>query len=734
MSEREKYLNLSNVVGGFSDSTVFVGYTESEGDLGKYRDLLERRHEYAQFFYDFYSKSSAHYKAYSADPFPFGSDKWGEEVFWADFGYFGKSDLSTKSNDLMHDNETGETYLRIYKESCINLILAKFRSAELLRFYDEVDENADKSSYPMRKLICARALDLRKRIDDFALFTYQGNRYVAAKSALKHDLEVESGDYLNAVPFQHALSLSDIDSTRLIEKVRHQIAYKKRYSNSSNVKKDDNVIRIAAFGAFSDEGELNIEALAKAGFFKAQDGSNIQYDVKVTYFKLKKLGYASIDFEEDDEGIPDSDRIIGNLYDIDFLRRVSAKYDITCLLDMGCFYCDTSRNQKSQNSVSYDVEDCIRAIEVQKNGDKIDGIDTIAYINLYKSYLRWIEYTYYGEAHQYEFDPRLFAVLSKLQTEAEPGHSFFTYLSRDRGKIFENQLKYDNLCCIEYYKGRCLSVYDWRKTDYKNEIDDQKKYLIALCNSDYKDKAVFRFWKILKSLDDYFYSKRFTKPIKEDYTSKPAGIASVDIDFVRFCDDTSIELDYSRLRDEKAILYSVITKNESAYPQKFKDAANTFVDALIKIVFVPSCYDPCATPFGRLVLSNAIVADALLVEHLVLSHMIKSQRIKCRFEYNTLIDSAERTEMMKLEQAYTREKDDPRVAVCRHTVNNVLVDAINTVNSMDYSANFDYVRSRLSEVVQGYNGDKDPGEILKKLGAVCDSLGFGNCTIAYCCK
>ena len=725
---------MSNGVGDFPDSTVFVCYTEGEGNLGKYRDLLERKHEYAQFFYDFYSKSSAHFKAYSADPFPFGSDKWGEEVFLDDFGYFGKSERSTKSNELIRDDETGETYLRICKKSCINLMLAEFRSAELLRFYDEVDEVADKSSYPMRKLICARALDLRKRIDDFALFTYKGNRYVAAKSALKHDLEVESGDYLNAVPFQHALSLSDIDSTRLIEKVRHQIAYKKRYSNCSNADKDDNVIRIAAFGAFSDEGELNIEALAKAGFFKAQDGSNIQYDVKVTYFKLNKIGYASLDFEEYDESIPNSDRIIGNLYDIDFLKRVSAKYDITCLLDMGCFYCDTSRNQKSQNAFAYDVEDCIRAIEVQKNRGKIDGIDTMAYINLYKSYLRWIEYTYYGEAHQYEFDPRLFAVLSKLQTEAEPGHSFFTYLSRDRGKIFENQIKYDNLCCTEYYKGRCLSVYDWRKTDHKNDIDDQKKYLAALCESEYEDKAVFRLWKILKSLDDYFYSKLFTNLLKEDNSSKQGSKASINIDFVRFCDDTRVELDYSHLKDEKTILFSVITKNGCAYPQKFKDVANAFVDALIKLVFAPSCYDCCATPFGRLVLSNAIVADALMIEHLVLSHMIKNQRLKCSFEYNTLFDSSERTEMLKLEQAYTREKDDPRVAVCRHTVNNVLVDAINTVNSMDYSANFGYARSKLSEAVQGYIGDKDPGEILKKLGTVCDSLGFGNCTIAYCCK
>ena len=691
--------------------------------------------ELARLFYEFYTKTAESFRAYSKDPYSDEAGPWGEEVFLNAFGYFDddkdSDGLCSKTrNDylscLKYDNVSGETYLRFNKRSSINIMLNNYRMMMLCQKLDEIPESSDRSTYLLRKLISARFLRLRQDLDAFSQFTYAGERYVVAKSALKRDLCADDGEHLNAIPFQHVQSLSQIDSARLIEKVRHQIVYKKLYKDEYCDASRKRIIRIAAFGSFTENGTLNIEALAQKGFFKEdeKDPESPTYDVKVVSFRVKSINPVSIDFVEDNPDIPEDKRLSGSLYDVGFLKKVTDKYDITCLLDMGCFYRDTTRGIGCRSGSPYeDVIECIRVIDVQKERDGVEGIDVISYINLYKAYLKWIEFTFYGENHQYEFDPRLFAALVRLKKEARKGRSIFTYLSRNRGEALKKKYEYSDFCRTEFYKGVGLSVYDWRKTE-SCESDQQKEYFAKVYRSDYTDKLSFRFWKMLKSIDDYFYTETFSRLLEK-------GSSSADCEFVEFCYKTTVVFDYSHLRSDRIISYSIVSAYEDVAGSDYLNIAKTFVDAILKIVFDPNCYDPCSTPFCRRILANVILADAVTVEQLMLAHMISTSKLQCAFASQGTDMDKERYD--RIRHLFDQEYGDPLLTARRHCINGVFADAISKVNSKPYSLFCD-ARDELYRAIKEYAGEIEPSEILRKLGDACKRIGFSNCTIAICSK
>ncbi|MBR0081837.1 MAG: hypothetical protein IJP98_03745 [Clostridia bacterium] len=695
----------------------------------------------AQRFYQFYTRTVDLFNKYSKDPYSIGAP-WGEEVFLSAFGYFDDHATYNNSNDvlendntacLQYDVDSGETYLRVNGTTSINILLNNHKMELMSRKLNEIAENPDKESYLLRKLIAARSLTLRKVINDFAQFTYAGERYVATRSALKDDLKTYDGNYINAIPFQHAQSLSRIDSARLIEKIWHQIAYKKKYKNAYCRASNENVILIAAFGSFSDDGKLNIEALAKDGFFRENkdDPQSEQYDVKVVHFKLKSLNAASIDFVEDDESIPFDKRITGNLHDVNFLKRVTDKYDITCLLDMGCFYSDTCRGiDFSKGSPYEDVLECIRIINVQKDRNGSDGVDILSYENLYKSYLKWIEFTFYGENHQYEFDPRLFATLVKLKQLVVPGRSVFTYLSRSRGEALKKKFQYNNLCRTEYYQGIALTVYDWRRTE-KNEFNLQSELFSNVCNAEYKNKLSFRFWKMLKSIDDYFYTNGFLELYHHHNSQGLDENEIADLDFIKFCCETVVEFDYSYLNSKHTVFYSIISKYDKENSSVYLDIANRIIRSVLKIVFDRNCYDKCSTWFCKNILANAIIADAETIEHLMFSYMILAQKLQSDFVCKDVICDQKRYSQIK--SVFEREETDPLLIARRHSINHVFMDAISSINSKPYRF-FSDARNELYYSVEGYIGNIEPSMILKKFGTICERIGFNDCTIAVCCK
>ena len=713
---------------GTFDNILISQYVENEkAELCP--SLKKTLAELLSLFFGFFINSVSGFRQYSKDPYPIGDEVWGEEVMLKEFGYFAgliNDNAETVwetdySSCRRHDYESGENILCVNKLNIIYL-LNNFRMSMLFDKLEKINLEADEDTFFLRKLIAARALRIRANIDSFVQFTYAGARYVASKSALKPNLKISDDKKYNAIPFCHAQSLSQIDSARLIEKVNHQIVYKSEHEGN-----EDHEIKIAVFGSFSDEGKLNIEALADKGFFRNENDGSV-YRVKVVRFKLLKHDDVSVVFEE--QNTDSKEKLIGDLFNVSFLKQVSDKYDITCLLDMGCFYSDTSRGLDFRRSSPYEeVNSCIRIIDAQQERYGIEKVNTIAYINLYKAYLKWIEFTFYGESHQYEFDPRLFATLIKVKRDAKEGHSIFTYLSRSRGEALKTKFQYDDVCRTEFYKGVGVVVYDWRRSNPIKELECQRMYFSEVYRAEYKNSVAFRFWKLMKSIDDYFFTKDFTRLIKTNMADDDDPNVTADLRFVQFCNATYIEFDYSHLKGENVIVYSIVTEDEKAVEAGYLRAAKEIMEALLKIVFDEKCYDECSTAFCRTILSNTITADATTFEHLMLSHMILNRKLQSEFRRGDVVCDKRRYN----DQRILSEKTDPHLTTTRHTVNNVVGDAINAVNSRPYSE-FRSARDDLYDAVKDYSDDIDPGALLERLGLACDRLGFSNCTIAACCN
>ena len=325
--------------------------------------------------YSLFEETMAEFDSYSRDPYQIQFDSegkpiWGEDKLLKLFGY---------GNDYayQHGISQSESVLRVDNNSFIGSLLNAYRwKNEFDEQLKNINKKCDPQSFEARKLITLCGLILRAKLGEDAQFTYAGERYIAAVSALDSKLRVHSGNYINAVPFRHADTLCKIDSIRLIEKIEQQIV--KIESNSydgkgTDIRSNDGVIRIAAFGSFCDkpaEGEKhNIETLAEEGFFKSLKYEKKTYKVEIAYFELIREGVASAVYREVDKTVVPSDLLQGDLYDPDFLgRTVSSKYDIICLLDMGSLYSDTSRGLKLRSVTPFEEAwDNIRSVEVQKS-------------------------------------------------------------------------------------------------------------------------------------------------------------------------------------------------------------------------------------------------------------------------------------------------------------------------------------------------------------------------------
>lgn len=712
-------------------------------------DKNDGRHS-PERIYRLFSETIAAFDRYARNPYELVKDQsgmpiWGEDYFLNLLGYDGRL-IHAKNNN---DGETPEgVALVANKDTHVSYLLNAYRwNNEFVEQLNNMNEECDQETFWARKLITLCALVLRTKLSFDVQFTYSGERFIAASSAFNRKNKSSNKSVVTAVPFRHAETLSPIDSIRLIEKVNQQIVKIESASysegNPQSSRNNGNLIRIAVFGAFCDEpaernGKYNIELFADKGYFlgeKNVHGEKTEYKVKITRFELKTLGLASAVYQEVPETENQADLIRGDIYDPEFLgETVSSKYDIICLLDMGCLYADTCRNLDFRKTSPYEEAlNSIRSVEIQKSRYGIDGISARAYNNLYLSYLKWIEYAFYGKSHLFQFDARLFAVLNKSSKMIDKKCSVFTYFSRNRGDAIAQLKEYDNLCRYEYYFGRDIIVYDWSNNTVYNELyNGVRNDLITEGITKDKGQSLvvrIRFWKLLKSLDDFYYSKAFTTYlIENDIGEQSFESHSADIDFVAFLKDTYVLFDYSYAASSNKVLFSLQyspqqeSKVEKEDTPRYMVVSRMLLNAIVKLGFDHYCYEDCSSSLCRNVVLHTMLADAKTVEQLVLINMLTK-----RYLYSRYFDF-EPSDNLSIDDNDNNDYE-PTEKRIKQKVYAELYNAISSINAADY-LRFDQAVDMLSD--RGIIDDSD--ELLKHLGKVCEKLGYTECTLYKCTK
>lgn len=730
-------------------------------------------------------------RAYSVFP-------WGESIFHDDFMYFSNSpnidsDNKNRQFDKAEAHLTEDSCLLV-KTSSLNLSANAFRWQNVfLRQIEEIKKNYDKETFEIRKFIIAYCRAVRTHINNKAQFTYLGERFIIPESSWSDGANGEG--FLRAVRFKNAGTLSSIDSARLLEKVWHCISMKKRREAKGNSgEKSPHIIQIAVFGEFSDKPKSanekhHIEMMADKGFFcynedndKGNNGNSrnnsrndgngengwrrsgdncIKYDVKITYFEIVKSDFAVLQFKETACG----EKIIsGNLYDVNFLNRVCEKYDMVCLLDMGCFYADTSRiTNWNGESPAEAVRNLVGSIKYRKNHDGIENVSMESYEALYNSYLKWIEYEFYGQNHSYEFDPRLFAALNTLSRYVTEGtltksgdagkySAIYSFISHDRGRAFSAVKEYQDLCKGEFYNGQAVVVYDWGRIDYssgdgKAAIDERNKALLGEDCYTAKYLLPVRLWKIVKSLGDDFFYKQFVNQFTDNGYIDSEN-SEPDFDFVDYLRNSYLIFDYSNIKNAREIYYGIkhypTKKNEKPdclsvghNYHNYQAVSVKLVKGVIRLAFDSACYENCASDYCRNVIINAMITDSISAEHLLLTYFINRQppwNSTIKFIYKEFLNDIREPESLIYEKYRLNQCD-----------NLAIFHAITHINRTDYR-DFKFAADNLqyylpkplcTDMNGSENGSRKSNrpsgaKLLGKMGETCKKLGFTDCEIYRC--
>lgn len=716
-----------------------VVFKDRRSQILKYIKSTIERHQEARVALDgAFKRAIELYKEKKRNPYLMRRDGnhylWGAKEILNVLGCCGDYDF---------DENRSEHFLRISKDRASNLLIDGYRWRKIflprLEAMVSREERGGYESSAFRALVTLRAFETRSRLDQIEQFTSDGERYIIAESALsseqpKVDNKVDNAVF--AVPFRHARTLSEIDSIRLHEKVCQTIKKKKL----SHIECKE--IKIAAFGSFCDKPSPN----GKHNIERAFDGGkNDKVKVSITYFELKNITPVSIIFEEKTRG----ESIEGNLYDPDFLVGVSKKYDIICLLDMGCLYGDT--NRKTERYERFPEDDLQGSINTFNYEEGRNGISAEAYYNLYKSLIRWIEDAFYGKHHQYEFDARLYCTLKNVSLNAANSSSIYMFISHDRGRALREMLEDSNLCRYEYYNGRAITVYDWSNNieEINAERGEECEYLTNLLSNAVPDTKTLkvRAWKIVKSLDDFYYSEEFTEIITGRWTgnstSKRTGVRA-DIDFVNFLKKTYVVIDYSGMNTSNArsvIHYSVVIKEGelNEYEKSYMSAVKQLIQAMFELAYDCKCYEDCSSNFCRTIINNALMADATRAEHLLLLDMISTRYLyqnALSFEYSETIDVSDGCENIDTEnpkQHSVRQKTNT-------ALNNIIYEinrdtSIKSSNPWSFDIASDIVNQQfLKNGALAMSVENFPDKILERLGKACKALDYNDSKILMCTR
>lgn len=592
------------------------------------------------------------------------------------------------------------------------------------------------STWGLRRLLSAHCLDIRYRIGKAGQFTYNGERFVIDNTVT--DFEQQDTDSLLAVRFRQANTFSSINSLRLIEKIFNYI---KKIEDEES---PSSVINVAAFGHFSDQNDLDtlwLEQLSRDGYFTDEKGR--QYSISVTNFELKQLTEFRVMFEES-IGFEADSKLSGNLLDPDFLYQVCKKYEVVCLMDMGCLYRDTNRFEDARGDTPYEaVRARSRSVEYVCKRDGVDQVGLTEYDGLYNAYIKWIESHFYGKKHSYEFDARVFSALTELKEKLRNdcrNTSVYSFMSKDRGAEISSRLEYRNLCKGEYYEGRSVIAYDWSPAERLSQVFIKKRNSEILTDELYSQRNLFpiRLWKIIKSLGDYFYSKKFTGLMIESDDGKGSSSSKPDFDFVRFAKETFVIIDYSRVENDKlslAVQYfptNVIGKKvDPGKAKQYLDIAKNLVMSAFELAFDPDCYEPCASGYCRRVIVNAMITDGVGVEHILLAKKLDSKPF-----LSEKIEVVFADDMNLLNE---RPQKEPPTLYSQHQIDNLAIStAIGRINRSGL-VRFDSVVEVLEEMLPRINNSDgfdasagsrlDCAELLHSVRAMCKKIAYTNCQL-----
>ena len=656
------------------------------------------------------------------------------------------------------------------RSNSLNLFLNFYHLQYIKEFQYEYEKISNE--YSLRNVLIMYCHALKAFINSTsAQFTYLGERFVLSPERWQN---VAANDrMLNAAPVQKAGTLCSIDSLRLYEKVKHCIDLVEQKTQAARKEYIDK-IKIAVFGRLSDtpgEGEnelYNIEDMAQNGYIYSEkdDGTRKTYDVEINSFKLIKADYAMLQFKEEIRH-PDSDSsepLVGNLYEPDFLKAVQSKYDMVCLLDMGCFYDDVTNLDTSYDTITETIKN--RTDVIRHNADPYDVfVHPGSYLTLYNAYIEWNEYVFYRKIHHFEFDPKIFAALNWLiepRSFKTGKHScpVYSYISHDRGHILDDVKRFQNLCKGEFYNGRSVLVYDWNglkeasPDNIEKAIKERDMELLGKDKAGYTKKSILpvRMWKIIKSLGEDFYSHLFTekkfqkfnlqKEDPQDSNTKKENSGEdfkPDFDFIHYlAENTYLILDYSKIKEEKTIYFAVrhygdtANESETIKSKKYLPLLRTLMKDAIALAFDPNKYEDCSGNYIKKIMINAMLTDSISAEHLMLVYLLNDQPYWSNiyeFSYSEQLENSEninKPDRSFYEKYRINQRD-----------NLAIFEAIETINAgefNDYKFSADILQYFLPQLESFEVGREEirkltGAELLDNFAEICEKLGCIDCTL-----
>ncbi len=648
--------------------------------------------------------------------------RWGEQQFLEYLNNFHSN--SNDCNEFPIVRNSFGDFLQIKSDGIINRIIASRLQSEYLPQLAEflrVDysqkysresfkqllygDNAEPSTIPARFLITAECFVQRTIISSLSQYTFMGERFVRAKSAFTED------DNDVAVPFNQVLSFSSIDSIRLLEKVDH---YFHDYDTTN--------VTIAAIGAFSDSSQTSkrVKYHIEEYFEKKGGGKH----VSVVSLRLKEMTSCSLIFSDEDDACY-------NIYNIADWKLLCNKYQIVCLLDMGCFYTDTIRYYEIYDQTPFAaLKDQLEYINYKKNRDGLDSISFSSFEQLYHRYIQWIETNFYGKRHSFCFDSRLYSIFFTDRWEKICGDSpaeLYLYLSRDRDPELYVQNSQKNLCKGEFYNAVEVQTYGLpQKKDLGYDSEGRRKVLFETTASG--RRVCVRMWKLIKSLGDNYFSKGFITALScgsslgEFFLPEAFTDASCDLDFVHYSQDVSLVFDYSKMDGEtRKVDYSICYGKKNMRNDMYSRYIEALVKGMIDLAFVHNT--ECSSSYTREIIINAILADSFTLEDLMFAYVLHAESF-----YNPSLDFVYQDCL-----PHQKRADEDTSAYRQRQLENLAffdaIDEINRTNRREYYFAEDILQSAIDKTkLEKLNGSN----LLDHLGEVCKSFGFTNCALFRC--
>ena len=492
-----------------------------------------------------------------------------QNEFYKLLEYFGDSTNPIDSYySFLSEPVNGTPHLKINSDTAINVFPKKINTTRwIIKTLQDMESLLKSKNDIIEKryvLLIYLIIATRKFIAFGCDFSFNGNRYYNKKTALKDNLPVNEGNTINAIPLKYADTLTPFYSIEIVDKVQKYIQ-----DNANAIK--DNTINIAVFGSFSDldHSKTEIERLAQTGYFK--DSQNNIYNIKITHFNIKQISEYSVYFEEDET--QNNNRLQGNLYDIDFLTKVANKYNITLLLNLGCFS-GRKKTGINKDKIYYEWD----SVSITMTHYKINKFNLNFYYEHLKKLYEFVEWFNYSNGKDI-FDNHLLSLLNSLEQKINNGHIVLLYssleieeyiglskkLDRDLSYSFsgydvrypiyhphdvfhENTIKEYNLYKTEDISNM-LRLKEFKSIDTPSCLDNKINGYTRFYEGIPLSKHSVTLFDMIRIYSTYFFTKRFTSI----YTGESINGEEFDFDFLKYCMESKIELDFSQINKYYAI-------------------------------------------------------------------------------------------------------------------------------------------------------------------------------------